>query len=405
MTAENSIANDVYIDMNLTQSSSSSSSSFVLEGVVKHQHPEAIRLAKQSERVKTKTFLTNKRNFPQKNRPLPAQKLAVENPLSVSLKRDRTTAGAVALNVCDRRGTKPAATSALGREQYPKCRQVSTRRGTKPAATSALGREQNPKNDTWAEKRLNSRLLLLEVADSKAKQSDLKDESRKIQLQLARERKAEKKARREASIAMKKEKQEKRREIKAAAMEMKLLSIQRRAEERAAKKLMMAQMTKVEKVKEVTAMKEDLRLALALSKRRKAHYAKEKAYQLTMAPNQTKANCSGMTGGKKNKFADFSVMEYEHDRNNAMTGEKRTDTSMMKNEIIRLKEKLYRLQGKKEEREEADIMMSSLENFCPFLLGGLCAFDEDDQTIDQLTEPSSLARWEVIDEINLARDD
>ena len=95
-----------------------------------------------------------------------------------------------------------------------------------------------------------------------------------------------------------------------------------------------------------------------------------------MAPNQTKANCSGMTGGKKNKFADFSVMDYEHDVNNEMTGEKRTDTSMMKNEIIRLKEKLYRLQGKKEEREEVDIMMGSLEN-CFFLCEELCALDDN----------------------------
>jgi hypothetical protein len=185
----------------------------------------------------------------------------------------------------------------------------------------------------------------LEVANSKAKQIDLKNKGRAIKVRLAREKKAEQEARWEALIAIKKDKQDRGRAVKAAAMEMKLPSIQRHhAEEKssrvAAEKLMKAQMMKMKKMDEVTAMKEQVRLALALVKEQKARNSREKEHQLTMAPYQKKTNRYGMTGYKKNKFADFSVLEYEHDENDEITGDKPTDMSMMKYEIFGLRGKV-----------------------------------------------------------------
>jgi hypothetical protein len=119
-----------------------------------------------------------------------------------------------------------------------------------------------------------------------------------------------------------------------------------------------------------------------------------------MAPYQEKTNRYGMTGYRKNKFADFSVLEYEHDENGAITGDKPTEMSLMKNEIVGLKEKLSQLQGKKEEREETDIM-GSVENI--FLCGGtLCALNDDRLGSvgenSSRSELSSRVRLEIVDD-------
>ena len=367
MTVPDSITDDMYKAMIRTQSSSSSH--FVLDGEAE-ELPEAIRLAKQSEQVNTKKNMTSKGNFLKKDRPVPASKLVIEHP--TPLKRDKTTAISAGKHI-------------------PK--QMTERIGTKPF-NSALGQEQNTKYDTSATNWLTSKLLLMEVAKSKAKQIDLKNKGQGIKARLAHEKKAEKMA----MIALKKQEQERRREMKAAVKEMKLLSIQQRAEEKSArivaKKLMKAQMMKKKELDEVAAMGEDLRLALVLKKKRKARNVKEKKRQQTMAPYQKK--------NKKNKFADFSVLVDMHDENDLIAG-KPIDLSIVKNEIVGLKEKLSRLQGEEEEPEKSDVM-GSIENFFS-CIGTPCALTiSGENSLASLGENSFTSEFEVFDEMTLTRD-
>ncbi|KAL3808776.1 hypothetical protein ACHAXA_005501 [Cyclostephanos tholiformis] len=288
---------------------------------------EAIRLAKHKEQVDTTNYVSNKGNFLKKAWPVPASKLVIESP--TPLMRDIT----------------------LGRD-----------------------RDHNPKVQTSAEEKLTSKLLLMKVANSKAMQINLANQRERLRAQLALERRAEKKARREAKIAMKQEKQERRREIKAAAKVRKLLRKQQRAKETAAAisadKLIKAQIKKKKKEDEVAAMKE----ALALATGRRARNINER--DSTKSPYQKKTRGYDMPGYKKKtrraRFPDFSVSVDDHDNNYEYTADKPRDVRIMQKEILELKETVSRLQGEEEAREEANGIGSSIANF--FLCRGVpCA--------------------------------
>jgi hypothetical protein len=276
MTVTDSIPDDEYMATNRTQSSCSSSR---FDDEDAEELNEARRLAEQPEQVNTKKCMTSKGNFLKKVGAVPSSKLVIEHPTKT--------------------------TEIYAPEDTPK--RVTERRETKPSSNSALWQEQNPTNDLRAAKRLpSSMLLLLDVANSKATQIYLKNKCKGIKMRLADEKRAEK----QAMIAIKKEEQVKRREMKAAIKEMKLLSIKQRAEEKsariAAEKLMKAM--KKKKLDEVAAMEEDPRVALVLRKERQARNTKEKEHQSTMAPRQEKTKRFGTTVNKRNKFADFSVL-------------------------------------------------------------------------------------------------
>jgi hypothetical protein len=278
MTLTDSIPDDEYMATNRTQSSCSSSR---FDDEDAEELNEARRLAEQPEQVNTKKIMSSKRNFLKKVGAVPSSKLVIEHPTKT--------------------------TEIYAPEDTPK--RVTERGETKPSSNSALWQEQNPTNDLRAANRLpSSMLLLLEVANSKATQIYLKNKCKGIKMRLADEKRAEK----QAMIAIKKEEQVKRREMKAAVKEMKLLSIKQRAEEKsarvAAEKLMKAQMMKKKKLDEVAAMEEDLRVALVLRNERQARNTKEKEHQSTMAPRQEKTKRFGTTVNKRNKFADFSVL-------------------------------------------------------------------------------------------------
>ncbi|KAL3781652.1 hypothetical protein ACHAW5_000078 [Stephanodiscus triporus] len=101
-----------------------------------------------------------------------------------------------------------------------------------------IRQEQNPQDKRgdyiWLE-RARAEKRLMDIANTKARQSELMKQAEQIKALIALEKAAEKKAKREALIFMKREKQERKREIKAAAKEKKLLLIQQRTEEKAAR--------------------------------------------------------------------------------------------------------------------------------------------------------------------------
>jgi hypothetical protein len=272
---------------------------------------EALRLAKQWELFDKRQYITSEGNSPKKDRLASASKLVVEHPAPAPFKHDRTSAMAADE---ERRRTKP----------------------DKPV----LGRKENPKDDTSA----TSKLLLLKVAKSKAEQFELIGEGKRIKMQLALEKKAEKKARREASIAMKKEKKERQREIKATAKEINLACLQQRA---------IAEDNLRNKAKREAAKRQDLRLALEFAQEQKAHNRKEKELRSHVTPNLKKTKIYGMTGRKKRWLADSPVLLLEDDENVELTDDKPNMRALAK-EIVELKEKLSQLQCEEEQREKAD---------------------------------------------------
>jgi hypothetical protein len=208
-------------------------------------------------------------------------------------------------------------------------------------------------------------------------------------MQLSLEKKAEKKARRGALIAIKKENKERQREIKAAAKERKLLSIQQRAEEKSARIAAIAAGNSMKKAEREAAMKKDLRLALERVQGRKARNTKEMEYQSHVTPYQKKTKTYGMTGHNKRWFADSPQLVFERDENDEFIEDK-ADFTRMKNEIFKLKEKLSRLQSEKEQRKEAH-GVGNISNFLcgvlPFCNKVLLA-DGDNNSRSEL--PSSL---------------
>ena len=112
----------------------------------------------------------------------------------------------------------------------------------------------------------------------------------------------------------------------------------------------------------MTAVKEDLRIALALARGRKTRTTKEAGNNLTVyqkktqrehdLPNyyQKKTRGARLLKNEKTRFAEFSVLEDSRDD----PDEEATDLSRVKNEFIQWKRQLSALE--KEEREEVDDM-------------------------------------------------
>ena len=305
---------------------------------------EAIRLAKGEDQVRAGNYSGNKWNFLKRAPAVPASKLEIEYPTTFERK------------VWQARPAAKAATKNISR-------QVTERREKKPTV-SAQGQEHY-KDERSNAKRPTKELKLMEVATARANQFDLMEESKRIKAQLALAKAAEKRAHREAYIFMKEEKQEIRRELKAAAKERKRLLIRQRAEEKIAKiakaKMKKEQMKKRRQEEEMAAMKEDLRVALALAKGRKSRKTKEAGYNSTAYQKKTKRghdmpNYQKKTQGarflknEKKRFADADKLKDARDDRD----EEATDLSRVKNEFIQWKRQLCALE--KEEREEADGM-------------------------------------------------
>jgi hypothetical protein len=360
----------------------------------------AIRLAKGEEQVRAGNYSGSKWNFLKKAPAAPESKLVIEYPATLERK------------VWQARPTAKAATKNISS-------QVTKRREKKPPI-SAQGQEHY-QNETSNAKGHMKELRLLEVAIARANQFDLIKQRESIKSQLALEKAAENKAQREAYIIMKKEKHETRRELKAAAKESKRLRIRQRAEKKAAKiaeaKMKKDQLKKKREEEEMAAMKEDLRIALALARGRKTRTTKDAGNNLTAyqkktvkedlrialalargrktratkdagnnltsyqkktqrehdLPNyyQKKTLGARFLKNKKTRFAEFSVLEDSRDD----PDEEATDLSRVKNEFIQWKRSLSRLE--KEEREEAE-GMGTIEKI--FLCAGslcVCANEKD----------------------------
>ena len=206
---------------------------------------EAIRLAKGEEQVRAGNYSGDYWNFLKRAPAAPASKLVIEYPSTLEQKvwQARPTAKAATKNISSQVREKKTAVSARGREHY--------------------------QDETSNAKRPTKESRLIEVATARANRFYLIKQMEGIKEQLALEKAAEKRARQEANIIMKKEKQERRRELKAATKERKRLLIRQRAEEKAAKiaeaKIKKEQLKKRRKEEEMAAMKEDLRIVLALA--------------------------------------------------------------------------------------------------------------------------------------------
>jgi hypothetical protein len=136
-------------------------------------------------------------------------------------------------------------------------------------------------------------------------------------------------------------------------------------------------------------MKEDLRLALECVQGRKARNTKQMECQSHVTPYQKKTTRYNMTGHNKRWFADSPELFFERDENDEFIEDK-ADFRRMKNEIFKLKEKLSRLQGEKEQRKEAHGVGNTSNFLCgvlPFCNKVLLA-DGDNNSRSEL--PSSL---------------
>jgi hypothetical protein len=337
---------------------------------------EAIRRAKGEEQVWEEKYSGNKWNFLKRAPAASASKLVIEYPTTQERKNKPPFYDS------PERQSRPTAKAATTNISN----QVTERREKKPSI-SADGQE-HCQDETSKAKRLMKELRLMEVAKAKANQFELMEQSDRIKAQLALEKAAEKKAQREAFIFMEKEKQERRRELKAAAKERKRLLIQQRAEEKAAKiaeaKMKKKQLKKKKEEEEMAVIKEDLRVALALAKGRKARMTKAARYDLTAyQKKQKKAQSASFLKNEKNRFSDFSVLEDLRD----VYEEETTDLSRIKNDFVQGKRLLSDLE--KEEHEEVE-GMGTIEKLCSWT-GSTCGLlpgctNEKDSSIIAISE-------------------
>ncbi|KAL3777065.1 hypothetical protein ACHAW5_007777 [Stephanodiscus triporus] len=280
---------------------------------------EAIRLSKRKKQVGAEKNLGNKWSFLKKRVPTNS-KLVIEYPtLSSSTSLLQPPTATAATKNISKQETKPLTYSAQGQERIP----------------------QDKRGDyIWLEgARAEKRLM--DIANTKARQSELMKQAEQIKALIALEKAAEKKAKREALIFMKREKQERKREIKAAAKEKKLLLIQQRTEEKAAR---------------IAA-----RIATAKAKKlaKSARNAKELGYNSTAYQKNRRRGYD--LPAHQNKTQSDRFVKNEKNCSSKARDDLSDEMKSMKTELAQLKLGLFEHRNDTEEWEEDDDM-NLLEN-------------------------------------------